>query len=394
MGMGMEKRYIYYLSAAHLFNDLNGGALPAILPFLAQAYDLDYQAVAGLIFASCCLSSIVQPAFGYFSDRVSKPWFMSAGLLIAGIGLGAVGFFQNYWAIFAAAMISGVGGAIFHPEAARFANRVSGAKKGAGMSIFSVGGNGGFAFGPPVAAVAMTQIGLHGTAVFAALGILMAAFLFYQVPRMEAGLRAAEAGGAARAGAVSAAKNDWKLFSRLTVVIFGRSVIFYGFNTFIPLYWMHVLGQSHAAGATALTILFSFGVVMNFTGGLLGDRFGHVKVMRAAFLLMIPLLFLFTETTNVMLATLLLFPLGFGMFAPFSSVVVMGQAYLARSVGFASGVTLGLAVTIGGVAAPGLGWIADTYGLRQAMHLLGYVAMLAAAFTFLLPAAKKSRSRA
>lgn len=391
----MKNRYIYYLSAGHLANDLNSGALPAILPFLAQAYGMDYQAVAGLIFASCCLSSIVQPAFGYFADRVSKPWFMSAGILLAGFGLGAIGFLESYWAIFTAAMLSGVGGAVFHPEAARFANRVSGAKKGAGMSIFSVGGNGGFALGPPVAAVAMVQLGLHGTVIFAALGVVMAAFLFYQVPRIEAQL-AREAKTEAAAGRMKseAAENDWRMFGKLTVVIFGRSVIFYGFNTFIPLYWMHVLGQSHAAGATALTILFSFGVVMNFAGGVLGDRFGYVKVMRASFLLMIPLLFLFTETTDVRLATLLLFPLGLGMFAPYSSVVVLGQEYLARSIGFASGVTLGLAVSIGGIAAPGLGWIADTHGLRQAMHLLGYVAILSAAFTFLLPTEKKSRTAA
>ena len=159
----MDKKKIFLVSLGHLSCDINGGALPAILPFLITAYGFDYQAAAGLMFAFSCLSSIIQPAFGYLSDKLSKPWFIPVGVLLAGGGLASIGFLHSYWAIFAAIARSGVGAALFHPEGARFANKVSGASKGTGLSLFSIGGNSGFVFGPMLAVAAIGAFGMPGT---------------------------------------------------------------------------------------------------------------------------------------------------------------------------------------------------------------------------------------
>ena len=109
----MDKKKILLLSLGHLSCDVNGGALPAVLPFLRASYGLSYQATGGLMFAYSCLSSIIQPLFGWLSDRFSKPWFIPLGVLLAGCGLAAVGFMSDYWAIFAAIAVSGVGAALF-----------------------------------------------------------------------------------------------------------------------------------------------------------------------------------------------------------------------------------------------------------------------------------------
>ena len=69
----MDKKKILLLSLGHLSCDLNGGALPAVLPFLRDAYGLSYQASGGLMFAYSCLSSIIQPIFGLLADRFSRP---------------------------------------------------------------------------------------------------------------------------------------------------------------------------------------------------------------------------------------------------------------------------------------------------------------------------------
>lgn len=91
----MDKKKIFLVSLGHLSCDINGGALPAILPFLITAYGFDYQAAAGLMFAFSCLSSIIQPAFGYLSDKLSKPWFIPVGVLLAGGGLASIGFLHD-----------------------------------------------------------------------------------------------------------------------------------------------------------------------------------------------------------------------------------------------------------------------------------------------------------
>lgn len=406
----MNTKKLLLVSLGHLSCDVNGGALPAVLPFLITNYGFNYQAAAGLMFAFSCLSSIIQPLFGWLSDKFSKPWFIPLGVLLAGGGLGAVGFMGSYWAIFAVIVVSGVGAALFHPEGARFANRVSGRTKGTGLSIFSVGGNGGFVLGPVLAVAAINGFGMRGTAVFGALSLLMACILLYQIARMTSlkkplatsgsrPARAAAESKKAAAGQVeeaeeeSVGENNWKEFSKLTGAIISRSILFVGCNTFIPLYWVGHFGQSKDAGALALTCFCTFGVLSNFTGGMLSDRFGYLRIIRLSYLLLIPTVILFGFADNLYAAYALLLPLGFSLYAPFSSMVVLGQKYLAKNIGLASGVTLGLASSMGGIAAPLLGRIADVYGLPRAMQSLTVVAVLGAFFAFLLVASASVKAK-
>lgn len=159
----MNYRYLSFLTGGHLCTDLNQGAVPALLPFLISEHGLSFSAAAGLVFAANATSSIAQPLFGHFSDRLSKPWLMPIGVFLAGLGVAMVGVANNYWLIFLAVSISGIGIAAFHPEAVRFANAVAGDKKATGISIFSVGGNAGFAVGPLLTAVLVMAWGLKGT---------------------------------------------------------------------------------------------------------------------------------------------------------------------------------------------------------------------------------------
>lgn len=392
-GTAMEKKKIFLVSLGHLSCDVNSGALPALLPFLIANYGFNYQAAAGLMFAFSFLSSIIQPVFGYLSDRVSKPWFIPVGVLLAGAGVASIGFLRDYWAIFAAVALSGVGAALFHPEGARYANKVSGTSKGTGLSLFSMGGNSGYVLGPVLAVTALGVFGMPGTALFGGVAVVMASILLYQIAHMAGAARSAAAPGSGR-GATEAGtrgENDWKEFGKLTGVIIARSVLFVGFNTFIPLYWIHTFGQSEAAGAVALTCFGVFGVLSNFVGGVLSDRYGYLRIIRLSYLLLIPATILFAMASNRYAAFALLLPLGFALYAPFSSMVVLGQKYLAKNIGFASGVTLGLATSMGGLVAPALGGIADVYGLPRAIQCMSGVAVLGAVFAFLLVAAK-SRS--
>ena len=226
----MDKKKIFLVSLGHLSCDINGGALPAILPFLITAYGFDYQAAAGLMFAFSCLSSIIQPAFGYLSDKLSKPWFIPVGVLLAGGGLASIGFLHSYWAIFAAIALSGVGAALFHPEGARFANKVSGASKGTGLSLFSIGGNSGFVFGPMLAVAAIGAFGMPGTSVFGLIALVMSVILLYQISHLS-GMKKTETEGAKAAGETEEVKNNWKEFSKLTLAIISRSVLFVGCNS-------------------------------------------------------------------------------------------------------------------------------------------------------------------
>jgi len=378
----VKNHYVWLLSAGHMFTDLNQGALPAILPFLILENNMNYAAAAGLVFAANFASSIVQPLFGHLADRSSKPWFMPVGILMAGLGLAAIGLLSNYWSFFAAVTISGIGIAAFHPEAARMANQVSGEKKGTGISIFAVGGSAGFALGPVITTISLLIWGLNGTLILILPAAIMAVILASQANKLQK--FQAHAKSQKNTSNDLSAKDEWTPFSKLTIIVFCRSIIFYGLNTFLPLYWINILQQSKAAGGPALTILFVVGTVGTLFGGRLADHFGYVKIIRTGLVALLPLLLLLTEISNATLATLLLIPIGLALFACYSPMVVLGQKYLPNRIGLASGITLGLAVSVGGITTPMLGWVGDNYGLTAAMKLIAYVPVLAALMAFTL----------
>lgn len=409
----MERKKLALVSLGHLSCDINGGALPASLPYLRSAHGLDYQATAGLMLGYSCLSSLIQPLFGFWADKHSKPWFIPLGIFLAGFGLTAMSFMSHYWPIFLCLAISGIGSAFFHPEAARFANKVSGSHKGTGMSLFSIGGNSGFIIGPLLVAVFVGYFGLSGMSVFGILAAIMAIVLLWQIARLpgrsappaqrldprEAATEAdpASAEGVELASGANLPKkvgvNDWKGFSRLIAVILSRSIVFVGSNTFIPLYWVNALGQPAAAGATALVIFGACGVACNFLGGMLSDRIGYAPVVRLAFCLLGPIVLLLGLAGNLWLCYALLPMLGGALYLPFSAQVVLGQQLLAKNIGFASGITFGLSTTVGGMMQPVLGWIADGYGLPSVFTVLACIAIIGAVFSFLIADGRKNDAK-
>jgi FSR family fosmidomycin resistance protein-like MFS transporter len=375
----MKKKFLWLLSAGHLCTDMNQGALPAILPFLITAGGLSYAEAAGLTFAVALSSSVIQPVFGIWADKISISWLMVVGVLLAGGCLSLIGPLHSYyWLMFAVAVASGIGIAAFHPEAARMANQLAGKKKGGGMSVFSVGGNIGFAFGPALATPAMLYLGLPGSLVLGIPALAMCILLARESSRMRGEACAAVAREKAALPVRRAAKNEWGKFSWLTIAVVGRSIIFHNLNTFLPLYWVNVLGQSKAAGGTILTIMFVAGAVSTLVGGHLADRFGANIIVRIGWLILVPLLFLITRITSPALATLCVIFIAYGLFTVTTPMIVLGQQYLPGRLGFASGVTLGLGVSIGGMVAPLVGSYADRAGLVAALRLLVFVPLVGA----------------
>lgn len=380
----MNYRKILLLSLGHLSCDLNSHALPALLPYLAAAHGFDYQTCGFLAFAYSAVASLVQPGLGLLADKIARGWFIPLGILMASLGIGATGFLSNEYAMFVSLVLGGIGAAVFHPEAARYANIVSGDHKGVGLSIFSVGGNGGMLMGPvivmlsvggvPLGGMTLGGFGLHGTAAFCLLGVVMASVLLWRVSAWDMAARTPKA-----AQNSSSAANEWGSFGILSGCLLTRMGLTVAFTTYLPLYWQGVFHSSVSTGNLMLVLFSIFGVASNLSGGAAADRWGFRRVIRWASFLSLPILAVFPLVTSPWLAGVLLAPLAIALFAPFSSMVVLGQRYLSKNMGFASGITLGVAVSVGGMFAPVLGWVADLWGgLVPAMHLLTPLAVIGA----------------
>jgi FSR family fosmidomycin resistance protein-like MFS transporter len=384
----VKYRFVSLLSLGHLITDMTQGAVPALLPFLITEHHLSYAAAAGIVFAMTVVSSLVQPLFGHFADQLSKPWLMPVGVVLAGLGTAVTGVAPNYRFILLVVAISGLGVAAYHPEAARLVNYVAAEKKATAMSVFGVGGQLGFAIGPLITTAILLFWSLQGTLLLALPAILVGILFAWRIPQFS--VYAAVGAAPKRSGRTQEIVHDeWGPFFRLSAVIFCRSIIFYGLNTFIPLYWINVLHQSKAAGGAALTLLFTAGVVGTIIGGRLADRFGYRSVVWSGFGALMVFLPIFISTNSVFVATVLLVTIGLVNYTTYSPIVVMGQKYLPNHVGLASGVTFGLAITIGGVTAPLLGLIADHHGIRTAFWSLTCLPMLATGFALTLPHPKR-----
>lgn len=386
----MKRRLIALLTAGHIVTDINQGALPALLPFLMASHKFSYAAAASLVFAANISSSIIQPVFGYFSDRISVPWLLPLGIAMAGCGLAVAGLLSSYWLIFIAVAISGIGIAAYHPEAARLTNHASGKSKGAGVSTFTAGGNIGFAIGPIITTAALSIFGLKGSLVLLIPSLTVAAIFLIFSRQITANQNTSYE--AASDSSDHLPPDQWNSFFRLTGVITCRSIMFFGLNTFLPLYFINVFHKTKAFGSTALTILLLVGAIASLVAGRLGDKYGYRNIIRIGFTALIPSMIIFICSRNVQLAMLMLIPVGFSLFAPFSPIVVLGQKYLPNHMGLASGVTLGLAVSIGGVFAPLLGIVADNHGIKSVLEILAILPVVAILVAFTLPKPKIIKS--
>ena len=370
------------LSAGHFSVDLSQGAVPAMLPFFIRERHLGYTAAAGLVLAQTISSSVLQPLFGGLTDRRSASWLMPAGVAVASAGLVAAALVPTYGLIWLAVAVSGVGVAAYHPEGARYTSYASGDRRATGMSLFSVGGNAGFAAAPVLATPALLLLGLRGGWLMGVVPLAAAAALTAQLPRLDA--RRAAATGPQAERTVDGV-DRWGPFARVTGVVLARSVLFYGLNTFIPLYWIGVLHQPAGAGGAALATLLITGIVGTLLGGRLADQFSRRRVVVVAVTLTAPLLLLLLSVHGPLVANAVLVPLALVLYVPSSILVVLGQEYLPGRVGTASGVTLGLSVSVGGLVTPAIGYVADRTDLHTAMLLLVALPVIATALAVSLP---------
>jgi MFS transporter, FSR family, fosmidomycin resistance protein len=367
------------LSAGHLFTDVNQGAVAALLPFLVSARGLSLAAAGALILASTISSSLVQPLFGVFSDNRPIPGLMPLGVLLAGVGMSLVGVAPSYPVILLCVVVSGVGVAAFHPEAARFANYVSGSRRARGMSFFSVGGNMGFAIGPVLATPLVLIFGLPGTLFLALPAAVMAAGLFYEIPRMLS----FKPEVVEREEPVTAPEH-WGPFARMVGVVVVRSFVYFGLVAFVASYYQRVLGVSPALGNAALTVMLASGAVGTLVMGPLADRFGRRTIVGISMLLLPPLIFCFT-LSGPFVGMALLALVGAATVGTFGITVVMGQEYLPGRIGLAAGITMGLSIGLGGVGAPVLGFLADRAGLPVTMLVIAALPVLGLLLTLTLP---------
>lgn len=359
----MNRSRLGLLTGTHAVNDLYQGLIPALLPFMALERGYSYTAVSGLMLAATGLSSVVQPLFGLYVDRASRPWMVPLGFMTAAIGLVLVGLSADYWVSWIAAVLCGLGIAAYHPPAT-VAARAAGGTSQKAMSVFSVGGTIGASFAPLLAASVVGDGQLHRSWLLILPAICMLAIWMFWTRRDAQG----SASSTGPAGMKKTPQtNDWRAFFVLCAVILTWSVPYVTLISMLSLYVSRELSGSSFMGAAALTSFTAAGAVGTLLGGWMGDRFGRMSAILLGYLLALPAMGGLVMTPSPAIALACALALGISMFLPFAPQITLAQDYLPRNQATASGITLGLALSIGGMIAPLFGMLSDAHGLRTTL---------------------------
>jgi len=378
----IDYRGLLLLSAGHMMTDLNTSALPALLPFLKETLGLSYAMAGTVMLFSNLTSSVIQPAFGYLTDRKSLLSFLPLGCFCAALGIALLGWTSSYQQVLILVIFSGLGVAIYHPEGWRIANLFAAEKKATGMSIFGVGGNLGFAFGPLMAIFFVKNWGLKGSAYFLVPGAAMAGvFLFSNFWRVRR--PSAHPSSPSTSTAVSMRAAIYPMSLLLGMVMF-RSWTHIGLMTFIPFYYINYMKVDPMQAGNLLFAFLSAGTVGTLIGGPLADHFGHKKIILFSLGISSPLLVLFLLSSGVW--SFIWFILsGLVLIFSFTVSMVMGQFFMPQNLGMASGLIVGLGLGTGGVGAAVLGLFADRWGVPLTLWLIAFIPWAAFILAALIP---------
>ena len=365
------------LSLGHGAVDFSGGALPALLPFLVDKFDLSYTLAAVLILVSALSSSVIQPAFGLWSDRRGAIWLLPAGVAIGGLGIAVASAAPTYWLVILFVVVSGIGTAAYHPEGSKFAAYVSGRRRASGMSLFSVGGNVGYGLGAVATTPLVIALGLKGGLVLmvpalavAVLIVAVTPYLLSFVPDRES--RAAAAG-----------KAQHRALAMLLAMVTFRSLAWFGLITFVPL-WEVSQGHSKSYGNHMLALMLLVGGLGTLAAGPIADRIGLRAVLLFTNAVSGPLILVFVLVGGIP-GAIALAGVGAAVIGSFGITMVLAQEYLPQQIGMASGLSIGFSIGLGGVAAVILGAVADSIDLRTSFYICAAAPVVAFALTVLLP---------
>jgi FSR family fosmidomycin resistance protein-like MFS transporter len=383
---GFDRIRVFILALGHMVNDSYSNIVPPLLPLLKESYGLTYAMAGAIMTVFTITSSVIQPVFGYYADRQGRRGMVALSVLWIGFFMsliGIVGYLGldqsgSYAVVLALVGLAGFGSSAYHPQASSMVPRISGNHKGLGVSIFSAGGNLGYAI-MPLLVVPVTQAwGIGGVLLLFVPALVMAPLLQRYSPEMPSGSSRLHVGELWQ---------DIVTVAKPLAVIIGivcmRAWLFFGIITFLPLY-LAARGEPLEVASFHLFIVLLFGAIGTLLGGWASDRYGRKFIIAASLFLTGPLLAVALSVDGVLSLAFMALA-GLALLASFSPAVLFAQGLIPRNQGMASGIILGFAIGIGGLGVSVTGAVADGFGIGAGV--LSLVALPAAAFalTFLLP---------
>jgi FSR family fosmidomycin resistance protein-like MFS transporter len=383
----MQIQLLLLLVLGHLITDTSQGALPALLPLLKETHALSYAEAGALIMAMNLTSSVIQPLFGYFTDRWNLRWLVPAGVAVSGLGFALIALAPGYVTILGAVVLCGLGVASFHPESYKAVLLSSAQRKVVGVSWFMVGGNFGMALGPILATAYCAWLGLKGVLLFAIPGVITAGLILSYRRRLAKRAHGPELHQAELT--LEPMRGRMKPLGILISAVVLRSWVSVGVITFVPFYFVNVLKGDPLQVGTLLTAFLAAGAIGTLLGAPLAERMGPKRFFVASVALAAPLMIWLMNVNGFWLYAAMAI-LGAVLLSSWSVIMVLGQQIMPDRSGMVSGLLVGFALGTGGIGAAVMGVVADYFGVTTVLHITTGLPILSALIACFVPSSHQA----
>lgn len=374
---------LFAISFSHLLNDTIQSIIPSIYPQLKEDFSLSFVQIGLITLTFQLAASFFQPLVGMYTDKKPQAFSLAIGMSFSFIGLILLAFVGSFpWVLVSVGLI-GVGSSVFHPEASKVAYMAAGPRRGLAQSIFQVGGNGGSALGPLIAAFVILPFGRHRISwlsliALLAIVVLWRVGLWYSANYLNIYKRT-------KREIIQQHLSKSKIVLSIVVLlllIFSKFFYMAGISSYFTFYVMDKFGVSVQQSQLYLFI-FLFSVALGtLFGGPLGDRIGRKYVIWASILGVAPFS-LILPYANLMWTGILIFIIGLILSSAFPTILVYAQELLPGNVGMVSGLFYGFAFGMGGVGSALLGELADHTSIEYVYKVCSFLPLIGLLTVFL-----------
>ena len=365
------------LSISHFIHDVYTSFLSPLLPLLIEKLSLSLTQ-AGFLSTILQIPALLNPYIGKLADRISVRYFIIIAPAMTAVPMSLLGIAPSYGILLILLFITGISVSLFHVPSPVMISRLSGSKKGRGMSFYMTGGELARAVGPMVAVGAVSLLGLENFYPVMVFGLIASTWLFLRFRDTPIHIDKSRN---------SSIRDTWRemqhILLPLTAILMARSFMHASMATFLPTFIKLETGNLWLAGA-ALTIFEASGVVGVLTAGSLSDYFGRRRILLIS-LAGAPIgLFLFTWGGGWIRYLTLIFT-GFTVLSTSPVMLALVQEHAKSSPSAANGIYMMIFFMARSAIAVVVGFIGDLIGLQATYFLSAALGLLGVPFILMLP---------
>ena len=363
------KKAVNWLIFSHFIIDCYPGFIAPLLPFIASKVGITMKDAMAIISIANISSYLLQPIFGYFSDKCRKRFFVFWGIIIASVFLPMMGLAESFLALTFAIVLGEIGVGFFHPQATSFVPKFC---KNTEESTWNTGiflSMGSIGYG--VGALAATNIyeffGKQAIMYTSIVGVLTALAMFGCVPKVSCD---EEDEHKERISLMTSMRAIFSLrLERILIAAsIAKSIVVSSYTLIMPFFWKNIGLSASKIGWINCAFLATSTLGM-IAAPKFEQKIGSRNTFYFSFLLTLPLslAMVFFMKINLIVAIILYSIIGFVIFLTQPINVVMSQKLLPKYKSTISGVVGGFTWGIVGVLLPVLSFGMEKIGILNGM---------------------------